>query len=230
MRVTKGRRNPNFGKKLPSNPRAETCRAQVFVPHPPPLFSSWEKVPPLRGPRTGNKMGDGSPTEPQTLRTASGLTPSRGPAAAATHSESSPTSRRPGNDCATTSGRAENWAFPAAWEASKRVARVPASKEGGRWCACAESRGPGPMPPLPSLEFWLRAVILSALSTPVSRWLPHLLCPRWALKCVAWCYYRNVWEKPYINHPNTVLIPPHPPFFFPTVLSTCIKYFIPNQL
>lgn len=68
MRVTKGRRNPNFGKKLPSNPRAKTCRAQAFVPHPPPLFSSWEKVPPSPRPldweQNGGRVFDRAP-DPQ---------------------------------------------------------------------------------------------------------------------------------------------------------------------
>lgn len=100
IRLTKSWRNSNFEgekKTLPSNKRAEESRAQVFVPPstpgspPPPLPSHW------RG-------RDAPPTEPQTLQTASGLTPPRGAAAAATHPEPSSTPHRPGNDCGTTSG------------------------------------------------------------------------------------------------------------------------------
>lgn len=39
-----------MGKRLPSNRRAEACRAQAFVPNRPPLFSLEEKVPPCPRP------------------------------------------------------------------------------------------------------------------------------------------------------------------------------------
>lgn len=103
-RLTKSRPNPNFGIKLPSNRRVEACRARVFVPPSTSALLLRKKGSPSLLPLNWGERGNRSPAEPQILKSASGLTPPRRAAAAATHSESSSTSHRPGNDFATSGG------------------------------------------------------------------------------------------------------------------------------